>query len=138
MPLFVTLALTHLPVVPTAIIFLVTTTSFIFNHARFVPATTLVTLNVKPRYRGAFMSLNSCVQQLASGFASLLNGFLVSVGPDGSLVGFGRLAWISAAAVLCSMFVVRKLGRFPDEKSVVLVNPQSGATELRLPGTEAR
>ena len=110
--------ITHLPPVSAWLVALVTTTFFIFNHARFVPATTLVTLNVRPKHRGAFMSLNSCLQQLSTGIASLIGGALVSQAANGRLEGFGRLAWISAAAILLSMVVVRKLIRYPDERTV--------------------
>jgi predicted MFS family arabinose efflux permease len=113
--------ITHLPPVSGGTVVLVTTIFFIFNHARFVPATTLVTLNVKPTHRGAFMSLNSCLQQLSSGVASLLGGMLVTQSADGRLVGFGRLAWISALAIVGSLLLVRRLNRYPDEKALAAV-----------------
>lgn len=115
--------ITHLPPLPTVLIVLSTTVFFVFNHARFVPATTLATLNVTPRHRGAFMSLTSCLQQLGSGLASLVGGLLVSQAEDGRLVGYGTLAWISAGAVLLSMGLVARLRRYPDEKTTV---PQAG------------
>lgn len=133
---------THLPAVPLAAILAVTTSFFILNHARFVPATTLVTLHVNPRHRGAFMSLNSCLQQLGSGVASLIGGLLVTQAPDGKLVGYGRLAWISAAAVVVSMFVVRRLARYPDERMISRAKPTAAHTSLpareAASGTEAR
>jgi predicted MFS family arabinose efflux permease len=67
------------------------------------------------------MSLNSCLQQLSSGVASLLGGMLVTQSADGRLVGFGRLAWISALAIVGSLLLVRRLNRYPDEKALAAV-----------------
>lgn len=63
---------------------------------RFAPAMTMITNAVEARYRGGFMSVNSALQQAASGGANLLAGLFVTRDPAGHLVGMPVLGYISA------------------------------------------
>lgn len=67
----ITLVLTHLPQAHLAVILVVTTLFMICMSGRFVPAMALITAAVEPRYRGGFMSVNSSVQSVFAGVASI-------------------------------------------------------------------
>jgi DHA1 family inner membrane transport protein len=62
---------------------------------RFAPAMAMVTNAVDARYRGGFMSVNSALQQAASGFGSVLAGVFVTTGPGGHLLGYPVLGVVS-------------------------------------------
>ncbi|WP_205502123.1 MFS transporter [Rufibacter psychrotolerans] len=104
------LAVTHLPRVPHWQAFVVTTFFFIFFGARFVPAMSLITSSVEPRLRGSFMSVNSSVQQLASGLAAFLSGLIITNVPGSAeLRHFGTVGLIATVFTLVSMWVVTRL-----------------------------
>ncbi|MBA9078594.1 MFS transporter [Rufibacter quisquiliarum] len=104
------LIVTHLPQVPHWQAFIVTTLFFIVFGARFVPAMSMITSSVEPRLRGSFMSVNSSVQQLASGLAAFLSGLVITNAPGSQqLMGFGTVGIIATVFTLLSMLVVGKL-----------------------------
>jgi len=63
---------------------------------RFAPAMTMITNAVDARYRGGFMSVNSALQQSASGGANLLAGLFVTRDAAGHLAGMPALGYVSA------------------------------------------
>ncbi|WP_207431463.1 MFS transporter [Sabulibacter ruber] len=104
------LVVTHLTRVPHWQAFVVTTFFFIFFGARFVPAMSLITSSVEPRLRGSFMSVNSSVQQLASGLAAFLSGLVITNAPGSQeLLHFGTVGIIATVFTFVSMGVVMKL-----------------------------
>ncbi|WP_245652228.1 MFS transporter [Rufibacter tibetensis] len=104
------LVVTNLPQVPHWQAFVVTTFFFIFFGARFVPAMSMITSSIEPRLRGSFMSVNSSVQQLASGLAAFLAGLVISNEPGSQkLLHFGTVGIIATVFTLVSIWVVAKL-----------------------------
>ncbi len=90
-PLLVT---TNLPVTPLWIVLINSTAFFILVSGRMIPAMAIVSQIVESKIRGTFMSLIGSVQMLSSGIASVLAGWVVTIGPDGmmqhyNLVGYG-------------------------------------------------
>lgn len=102
------LALTHLPPVPIGLALLVTTLFFILISGRMVPGMALVTSAANPELRGTFMSLNSAVQQFASGVASFVAGHFISRNSVGEVVGYG---WVGVVAVLVTLLAVGMVGQ---------------------------
>jgi predicted MFS family arabinose efflux permease len=76
---------------------------------RFAPAMAMVTNAVSARYRGGFMSVNSALQQGASGLANIIAGFFVTAGADGHLSGFPRLGWVAAGFFLLTVLLAAQL-----------------------------
>ncbi|WP_071887746.1 MFS transporter [Rufibacter sp. DG15C] len=104
------LIVTNLPQVPHWQAFVMTTLFFIVFGARFVPAMSLITSSVEPRLRGSFMSVNSSVQQLASGLAAFLAGLIITNAPgQDDLIGFWKVGLIATFFTIVSMWVVTKL-----------------------------
>jgi predicted MFS family arabinose efflux permease len=87
----------------------VTTLFMVLVSGRAAPGMALVTTVVEPRLRGGFMSLNTAVQQLASGAASLLAGLILIAQPDGTLRNYGLIGWMSAAGLIVSIWLARGL-----------------------------
>jgi DHA1 family inner membrane transport protein len=69
----------------------------------------MVTNSVEGRYRGGFMSLNSAVQQFASGAASLIGGAIIVEGAGHRLEHYGIVGLIGAGCILASIGLASKL-----------------------------
>jgi hypothetical protein len=64
---------------------------------------------VQARYRGGFMSVNSAVQQAASGLASLLAGAFITTRADGHLLGYGNLGFVSVGFFILTVYFAARL-----------------------------
>ena len=106
----VTLAIALAPPSPVWAIIAVTGSYFVFGSGRFVPGQAIQSMAVLPRDRGAYMSLNGCVRDLAGGLSSGIGGWMVSKADDGSLRHFDRLGWMAVAAALLTLWLVRRVG----------------------------
>lgn len=97
------LAVTHLPPVPQWIALVVSTLFFIFVSGRMVPGMAMVTSAANPALRGAFMSINSSVTQLASGTASVIAGWIVVEGADGTLQHYNIAGLLAIVVTIAAM-----------------------------------
>jgi len=109
-PLLVT---TNLPVTPLWIVLINSTAFFILVSGRMIPAMAMVSQLVESKVRGTFMSLIGSVQMLSSGIASVLAGWIVTIGPDGmmqhyNLVGYG--------AAICGLLTYWLVGYIHSDK----------------------
>jgi len=103
------LLLTHLKPAPHWLVLIVTTAFFVGFGARFVPAVALITSSAAPNIRGSFMSFNSSIQQLATGSAAILAGFIIQETTAGPLLYFNIVGFIASAATLLAIIIIRKL-----------------------------
>ena len=112
-PLLVT---TNLPVTPLWIVLINSTAFFILVSGRMIPAMAMVSQLVENKIRGTFMSLIGSVQMLSSGIASVLAGWVVTIGPDGmmqhyNLVGYG--------AAICGLLTFWLVGYIHSDKKSI-------------------
>ncbi len=106
-PVFV---ITHLGITPIYLSLIATTLFFGFSNARMVPGMTLISSAIPPERRGSFMSLNSSLQQMATGIASVISGAVVqSSQAGGELTGFSYTAYLSAFFGLLAYIIGRKI-----------------------------
>ena len=105
----VTLAIALPGTMPAWLVVALAGSYFVFGSGRFVPAQALLSTTVKARDRGAFMSLTSCVRDLAGGLSATIGGALVTRTPSGGLLGYGRLGWLAAASGLLTLWLVWRL-----------------------------
>jgi predicted MFS family arabinose efflux permease len=110
---FLMLLISHLPPEPPRIVLQIVVPIFgalmMCNVGRMIAAMAMVTGSVEPRRRGAFLSINSSVQHLASGFGAYLGGAIVSKAPDGTIVGFEKVGWIAAGCTLASIWLAARV-----------------------------
>jgi len=90
---------------PLIITLTVTTMLFISMSGRFAPTMAMIVNAIEARYRGGFMSVNSAIQQLASGLANLTAGLLVTSDATGHLVGYPNVGYLSLAAFIGTVFL---------------------------------
>lgn len=105
-PIFI---LTNLPKSSIAVAIGTTTLFMILTTGRFIPAMAIITACCSKNMRGRFMSINSCVQQLASGIASYTAGLIVTSGPDREIIGYNQVGYIALTAVFLSLFIIKKV-----------------------------
>lgn len=94
--------ITHMPPVPVAAALVVTSFFFVLSGGRMIPAMAMVTSSVRPQNRGSFMSINSSVQQLSSGLASIVAGLIV-IDTGGAL---GRYNWVGYFAITITLICI--------------------------------
>lgn len=99
-PLLIT---TNLPRVPVWMAIAASVIFMVFVSGRFVPAMALVISSVEPRLRGGFMSINSAIQQLGLGGASLLAGTIIGQGAGGTLTRYWLVGFIAVGATLLAI-----------------------------------
>ena len=78
-----------------------------------VPAQAMLLGTAEPRMRGAFMSLNTAVQHVASGLAPLIAGLLITQTDDGKMTGFPMVGLVAAAAAVVSMVLAGRMRPAP-------------------------
>ena len=88
---------------------LITSFFMIAITGRVIPSMAMITGSVESKYRGGFMSLNSCTQNLASAIAASLSGLIIIKTPEGLIENFNISGYICIAmtiiAILISLFL---------------------------------
>jgi MFS transporter, DHA1 family, inner membrane transport protein len=82
---------------------------FIFSGSRMIISMAHVTSTVEPKLRGAFLIVNSSVQQLATSLASLISGFIVYAQIDGKLINYPYLGYLAIVFVALALLTFRKV-----------------------------
>jgi predicted MFS family arabinose efflux permease len=99
---------TQLGVTPLWLAITINVLLFIGVSTRMIASSALMTAVPKPQDRGAFMSLNSSIQQIGGGFASAAAGLIVVQTPSGFLEHYDILGYV----VITSMLIVMGLMYF--------------------------
>jgi MFS transporter, DHA1 family, inner membrane transport protein len=82
---------------------------FVVSSGRMIPAQAMISNVVSTERRGSFMSINSSVQQIFVGIASVLAGFIVVKTPSNAILNYEITGYISIAITLLSIVFVSKL-----------------------------
>ena len=77
----------------------------------------MMTAVVESRYRGGFMSINSAVQQLSMGAASLVSGLIITEKPDHQLTHFPVNGVLAIACAYSCIYLARFLKPTPESKT---------------------
>ena len=106
------LALTNLPPVPIWMALIVTGLFFVLVGGRMVPSTAIITSVIKPRNRGSFMSLNSSVQNMTAGVASIVAGYLVTI-PKGchTVFGFWKVGILGVVFTVIAIALMNQISK---------------------------
>ncbi len=101
--------ITHLWPTPMWVVLTVAGLFFILVNGRMVPMQAMVSNVVPPQHRGGFMSINSSVQQLASGLAATIGGAIIVKTADGRIEHYGWVGYLAMALILVSVFLAKKV-----------------------------
>ena len=121
---------TNLRPVPVWEVMVVSSLMFAGVMSRVIPATALTTAVPKRDDRGAFMSINSSLQQVAGGVASVVAGWVIVQKPGGKLLHFDTLGYLCISLMficgVCMFAINRQILR------KVHINPGNKQNEIEL------
>jgi predicted MFS family arabinose efflux permease len=86
--------------------------------ARIISASALFTAIPEASDRGAFMSINSSVQQVAGGIASVIAGLIVYQIPGGELKNYNILGYIVVVAILITIGMMYYINQYVNKKKL--------------------
>lgn len=102
---------TNLGVTPLVWVIVINVIMFAGIMARMTSSSALISAIPQPQDRGAFMSVNSSVQQIAGGVAASLAGMVVYQGADNKLHDYsilGAIVMASMAVVIAMMYYINR------------------------------
>ena len=105
------LFITHMPAMPLFVVLITFSLWFSTATGRTVPGQAMTTQAVTTQTRGSFMSLNSCVQSLGSGFATLTSGWITYSDEKYAIHNYNILGYISIILVLMCVGMAYRLDR---------------------------
>jgi predicted MFS family arabinose efflux permease len=100
--------ITQLPTAQLAFAVAVFGALMVVNSGRMIAAMAMVTSSVQPHRRGGFLSANSSMQHVSSGFGAYLGGLIIQQ-TGGRLVHFGAVGWLAGAATLLSLWLAGRI-----------------------------
>jgi predicted MFS family arabinose efflux permease len=101
--------MTNLGQVSLTTVLIVSTTFFILISGRFVPVMAIVTSSVGKANRGAFMGINSSLQQMSMGVASMLAGLIISYNASGEMDNFNIVGYLSMLMTFVFIYYASKV-----------------------------
>ena len=108
---------THLPHVSLFVLILVNVVMMMGIMARMVPSQALAASIPEMKDRGAFMSINSSLQQMAGGIAALIGGMIVTQESHTSPLGrFDILGYVVIGVIIVNMFLTYRVYRYVSGK----------------------
>jgi predicted MFS family arabinose efflux permease len=103
--------ITDMPAIPFYLMLAIFGFWFTFSTGRNIPAQAMITTVVNPAQRGQFMSFNSSFQQLFTGLASIIAGLIVVKSPEGKILNYNWVGYLSAVIVFSTFFFALSLAR---------------------------
>lgn len=100
---------TNMGQLPLPVVLVINTSFFILISGRFVPIMAIITGSVTKANRGAFMGINSSVQQMSMGLASVLAGFIIRYNSAGEIEGFNIVGYLSMLMTLVFIYLASKV-----------------------------
>ncbi|WP_026770482.1 MFS transporter [Asinibacterium sp. OR53] len=119
---------TNITSIPLWQVILINMIMFMGIMSRMIPATTLTTSVPQMKDRGAFMSINSSLQQMAGGFAAICAGLIVTQPTKHSpLQHYNMLGYVvSLVIVICAFLVFRVYKMVKGEQEGYTIPVQGG------------
>lgn len=115
----------NLGITPLWIIILLNVLLFIGISSRMISASALMTAIPDLSDRGAFMSVNSSIQQISGGVASIVAGLIVVQTESGRLEHYDILGYVVACTMLITVVMMYFIDQFVKQKSFSQTQPSS-------------
>jgi predicted MFS family arabinose efflux permease len=105
--------------------------------SRIISSSALITALPAANERGAFMSINSSVQQISGGIASVIAGLIVVQTTGGQLKHYDTIGYIVGATIIITIFMMRSININVLRKSQLQEKSQTiSADNLIIEGAE--
>lgn len=89
---------------------------FVGITSRITASSALMTAVPDPQDRGAFMSINSSVQQISGGIAAAVAGMIVIQRPSGMLENYNLLGYTVITSMICAAILMYRLDQHVKKK----------------------
>jgi len=110
------LIFTHLGISPLWEVLLLNTLTYTAVMSRVIPSQAMISGVPEMKDRGAFMSINSSVQQLGGGIASVVGGWLIAQDSVGRLLHYDVLGYVTIGAFVVCAFLMGNVSRHMAQK----------------------
>lgn len=112
---------TNLGTTPFALVTMINVLMFLGVSSRMISASALTTAVPAPQDRGAFMSINSSVQQISGGIGSAVAGLIVVQTSTGALKHYNYLGDVVIGAMIITIIMMRFVNK--------MVTPSAGVKQ---------
>ena len=102
---------TKLGITPFWLVVLLNTVLMFAVLSRLISASALITAIPSANERGTFMSINSSVQQLSGGIASIFAGLIVVQSASGKLMHYDTIGYIVVASMIITIIMIRSINK---------------------------
>ena len=106
----------NLGITPLWMVISLSVVMFVGITARIISAQALMTAVPEPRDRGAFMGINSSIQQISGGIASAVAGLIVYQSETGQLQNYPILGWVVTGSVLITVAMMYMIDNLVNQK----------------------
>ena len=107
----------NLSITPLWIVIVINVVLFAGIMARMIPASALMTAIPDPQDRGAFMGINSSIQQISGGVAAAVAGMIVVQTSSGKLEHYDILGYVVVVAMIITIGMVYLLNELVKKKT---------------------
>ena len=107
----------HLGITPLWLVIVINVCMFVGISSRMISASALMTAIPEAKDRGAFMSINSSVQQISGGVASAVAGLIVVQTPSGALKHYDTLGYVVVGTMLLTVGMMYFINNYVKYKS---------------------
>jgi len=107
----------HLGITPLWLVIVINVFMFVGISSRMISASALMTAIPEAKDRGAFMSINSSVQQISGGVASAVAGLIVVQTPSGALKHYDTLGYVVVCTMLLTVGMLYFINNYVKYKS---------------------
>lgn len=114
----------NLGLTPLWIVLVLNILMFAGVSSRIISSSALLTAVPVPQDRGAFMSINSSVQQISGGIATFIAGLIVVQTPTGKLEHYDTLGYVVVGAMVITVIMMYSIHLYVDKKAKLEVQPQ--------------
>jgi predicted MFS family arabinose efflux permease len=129
---------TNLGLTPFWLVIVLNTVLMFGVLSRLISSSALITAIPDTNERGAFMSINSSVQQLSGGIASVIAGLIVVQTSAGQLRHYDTIGYIVSATIIITIVMMRSINKIVLQKSQEREKSQTiPADNLIIKGVEA-
>jgi predicted MFS family arabinose efflux permease len=108
---------TNLGLTPLWMIIALNVLLFVGISSRMISSSALMTAVPEPQDRGAFMSINASVQQIAGGFASAIAGLIVIQTKTGALEHYNWLGYVVIGTMTITLVMMYFLNQYVHNKN---------------------
>lgn len=126
---------TNLGITPLWILIALNVILFAGISSRMISAGALVTAIPLPQDRGAFMSINSSIQQLSGGVGAYIAGMLIVQSKAGPILHYNRLGYVVVGSMILAVGLMYIIDRHIKQKAANQVKPVI-REEVFMPVTE--